>query len=117
VKFFVLVFALSVPFWVVGAVTDLQLMPGLSVSALMAFCPMVAAAILVYREDRLESVAELLRRSLDFERFRAKAWYIPVLFLMPAVNLIVYAAMRCLEMPLPAPQIPVMASLLMSFGG
>ena len=42
-KFFPLLFALSVPFWLIGAVTDLQLMPGLSVSALMAF----AAAIVI----------------------------------------------------------------------
>jgi uncharacterized protein len=113
VKFFVMVFALSVPFWVLGAVTDLQLMPGLSVSALAAFCPMAAAVILVYREYRLESVAELLRRSLDFKRVRAKGWYVPVLFLMPVVNFVVYAVMHCLEMPLPAPQIPIGASLLM----
>lgn len=48
--FFLLVFALSIPFWLMGAATDLQLMPGLSVSALMGFCPMVAALILVYRD-------------------------------------------------------------------
>jgi len=30
-KFFLLVFALSNPFWLMGGVTDLQLMPGLSV--------------------------------------------------------------------------------------
>ena len=42
-KFFLLVFALSIPFWLAGGLTDLQLMPGLPVSALMAFCPMTAA--------------------------------------------------------------------------
>lgn len=46
-KFYLLVFALSVPFWWVGAVTSLQLLPGLSVSALGAFCPLIAAVILV----------------------------------------------------------------------
>jgi hypothetical protein len=34
-KFFALVLGLSVPFWLLGAAADLQLMPGLSVSALM----------------------------------------------------------------------------------
>ena len=42
VTFFVPVFALSVPFWWIGSVSDLQVMPGLSVSALMTFCPVVA---------------------------------------------------------------------------
>lgn len=44
-KFFLLVFALSIPFFLAGGITDLQLMPGLSVSALAAFCPMAAAWI------------------------------------------------------------------------
>ena len=51
--FFVLVFSLSTPFWWIGNVTDLQLMPGLSVSVLMAFCPMIAmlylATLTAYR--------------------------------------------------------------------
>ncbi len=40
--FFALVFGLSIPFWLIGAATDLQLMPGLPLSALMAFCPLAA---------------------------------------------------------------------------
>jgi hypothetical protein len=47
-NFFLIVFALSLPFWLIGAVIDLQLMPGLSVSALMAFCPLAAASILAH---------------------------------------------------------------------
>ena len=39
VQFFLLVFALSVVFWLLGAVTDLQLLPGLPISALALFCP------------------------------------------------------------------------------
>ena len=64
-KFFLLVFALSIPFWLIGGLTGLQLMPELSVSALMAFCPMVAALILVHREGGTAGVAELLKGSLD----------------------------------------------------
>jgi uncharacterized protein len=45
--FFLLVFALSVPFWLMGAVTGLELLPGLPVSSLMACCPLLAALILV----------------------------------------------------------------------
>ena len=51
-KFLLLVFALSIPFWMIGALTDLQLMPGLSVSAFMTFCPMVAALILAHKENK-----------------------------------------------------------------
>ena len=112
-KFFLLVFALSIPFWLIGAVTERQLMPGLSVSALMAFCPMAAALILLHRENGSASVTDLLRRSFDFDRIRARRWLIPVLLLMPGVNVVVYGLMRWMEMPLPAPQLPVLAVPLM----
>ena len=112
-KYFLLVFALSIPFWLIGAATDLQLMPGLSTSALMAFSPMVAALILVYRENKTRGVTELLRRSFDFRRIKAKRWYVPVLLLMPGVSVVVYGLMRWLDMPLPTPQISALPALLM----
>jgi len=59
-KFFLLVFALSIPFWLIGAVTPLQLLPGLPVSSLMAFCPLIAASILVYREGN-RAAQEIIR--------------------------------------------------------
>jgi uncharacterized protein len=112
-KFFALVLVLSIPFWLIGAVTDLQLMPGLSVSALMVFCPMAAALIIVYRENGTDGAADLLRRSFDFKRIKAKRWYVPILLLMPGVSVVVYALMRWMDMPLPAPQIPVLPGSLM----
>jgi len=105
--FFALVFALSFPFWLMGAATDLQLMPGLSASALMAFSPMAAALILVYRENKAAGVMELLARSLDFKRIKAKRWYVPTLLLMPGVSVVVYGLMHSMGMPLPAPQVSV----------
>ena len=67
-NFFVLVFALSIPFWLAGAMSDMQLMPGLSVSALMTFSPMAAALILVHREGGGAQVGVL--------------WHLPALLLM-----------------------------------
>lgn len=112
-KFFGLVFALSVPFWLIGAATDRQLMPGLSVSALMAFCPMTAALILVHRERRFAGVIELLQRSFDFRRIKPLVWLVPVLLLMPGVNVLVYGLMQWTDMPVPATQLAIGASLLM----
>ena len=108
-----LVFALSVPFWWIGAVTDLQLMPGLSVSALMAFCPAVAALILVHRTEQTAGVTAVLWRSFDFKRIRSKRWFAPILLLMPGVSMAVYALMRWMETPMPAPQVTPLAALLM----
>lgn len=110
---FALVLGLSVPFWLMGAASGLQLLPGLSVSALMAFCPPAAALILVCRENKVDGVRELLARSFDFERIRAKRWYAPILLPMAAVNTAVYGLMRSMDMPVPAPQVSVLPTLLM----
>ena len=111
--FFALVFALSLPFWLMGAATDLLLMPGLSASALMAFSPMAAALILVYREHKAAGVMELLARSLDFKRIKAKRWYVPIFLLMPGVSVVVYGLMHWMGMPLPAPQVSLVPALPM----
>ena len=58
-------------------------------------------------------MTELLRRSFDFRRIRAKRWYAPILLLMAGVNAAVYGLMRWMDMPLPAPQISVLAASLM----
>jgi uncharacterized protein len=112
-KFFALVFALSVPFWLIGAATGLQVMPGLPASTLMAFSPMAAALILVFRQNRAAGVIALLKRSLDFRRIKAKRWYFPILLLMPGVSVVVYWLMRWMDMPLPVPQIQLVPAMLM----
>jgi hypothetical protein len=50
-RFFVLVFVLSTPFWLLGAVTSRQLSADLPVSSFIWICPVIAAAILAYREN------------------------------------------------------------------
>jgi CAAX protease family protein len=63
----VLVFAVSLPLWLIGAVTGLQLLPGLPVGALMVYGPVTAASILLYREKGTAGVIELLKRSFDYQ--------------------------------------------------
>lgn len=117
-RFFLLVFALSVPFWVVGAIAGRQLLPGLPiVDAVIVVCPMLAASILVHRESGTAGVKALLARAFDFGRIRSKAWYAPALLLMPATAVVAYALMRAMNVPLPAPHVTLltMASLHLAF--
>ena len=100
--FFGLVFMLSVPFWFAGGLFPFQLMPGLPVSALGAICPLLAAIILVHREGGNAAVIALLKRSFDFHQIKQKAWYAPVLLLMPAIYLVAYAFLQLAGEPLPA---------------
>lgn len=82
--FLLLVFLLSVPFWVMGPVVE-RLLPGelpvdLPISALMGLAPVTAAAVLVRREGGSEAVKALLKGAFDYRRIRRKAWYVPILF-------------------------------------
>jgi uncharacterized protein len=101
--FFLLVFALSGPFWLVASLAQIQLLPGLPLSAVMVLCPLVASLILVAFERGAAAVTAHLKRALDFRLIKRKAWYAPILLLMPATAALAYVAMRVLGLPLPPP--------------
>jgi membrane protease YdiL (CAAX protease family) len=109
--FFLLTFALAVPFWVLGGVIGAELLPGLPGAALMFVCPALAALILVYRESGSESAKALLKRALDYKRIKAKAWYVPILLLNPAISVLSYVVLRLIGTPVPVPEIPILATL------
>lgn len=111
--FFLLASVLAIPFWLLGATTGLELLPGLPVAALMVVCPVTAAAIMTYRERGGVGVAALLKRSFDFRRIRARAWYVPILLLMPGVMALSFAAMRLAGVPVPAPQVALGPALVL----
>ncbi|MEP7189989.1 MAG: type II CAAX endopeptidase family protein [Roseiflexaceae bacterium] len=111
--FFVLTFALSIPFWIAGALTNVQLLPAIPVSALAVVCVVGAAAILVYREHGWASVVALLQRSFDFRRVSAKIWYVPSILLMPGIMALSYGVMRLMGVQLPDPQFSVVTTLML----
>ena len=79
----------------------------LPVSALQVICPLIAALILVYREDKLGGVRRLLKRVFDYKRIKQKTWYVPIIFLLPIIYLLSYEVMRLLRLPLPdEPHVP-----------
>lgn len=108
--FFVLLFALSIPFWLIGAAArgGLPLPINLPVGALMFVCPLIAALILVYREDKLCGVRKLLKRVFDYARIKPKIWYLPIIFLLPIIYLMSYWAMCLMGLPLQRPRISFM---------
>lgn len=103
-KFFLLVFALSIPFWILGAMAGSSAripLINLPLSALMTFCPLIAAAILVYKKQGFQGVRELLKRSFDFKRIRDRKWYIPIVFLMPVMTALSYGYIKMTGAALP----------------
>ena len=115
--FFLLVFALSVPFWIAGAATEWWLLPGLPVSSLMLVCPAVAAVTLTYGAHGTGGASSLLKRAFDYARIGTKAWYAPILLLMPGVTVLTYGLMRLAGSPLPHPEFPLLAlpAMLLAF--
>jgi hypothetical protein len=68
--FFLLVFALTIPFWVLCTMVKVEGLPdNLPVTDIGAsFVPLIAASILVYREEKFGGVKKLLRRAFDYKK-------------------------------------------------
>jgi membrane protease YdiL (CAAX protease family) len=93
-KFFLLVFALSIPFWLMQP-RDWPI--SASVGA-----PLLAALILVYREEGGgPGVRRILSRVFDQWRIRNKIWNVPIIFLMPLIYLLTYLVMCLMGLPFP----------------
>ena len=107
-RFFSIVFALSIPFWILGYIAPdtTNLLPiKLPISALMTFCPLIAATILVYKKQKMLGIKQLLKISFDFKKIKDKKWYLLVIFLMPVIALLSYWYMKMTEGILPEYQI------------
>jgi uncharacterized protein len=109
--FFLLTFALAVPFWLLGGVVEFQLLPGLPAAALSVVCPGLAALILTRRDGGPKAARALLRRAFDYERIKAKAWYAPILLINPAISVLSYATLRFMGTDVPLPAIPILSTL------
>jgi len=92
----------SVPFYVLGSLLRVRIMPGLPVSALAFVGPAVVAFWVAHRAG---SMRALIRRVFDIRQARPLAWYLASATLFPTVLAFEYAIMKVTHMPLPSPQI------------
>lgn len=107
-----MVFALSVPLWIIGAVSGLLLPLGLPLGALMSFNPLIAAALLVYQRDGKTGVKILLRQSVDPHHITAR-WLVIAVFLMPIAMGLEYEFLRISGEAIPPPDFSVSSAVLM----
>ena len=73
---------------------------------------MIAAAMLVSRNEGTAGVTALLSRTFDFERIRNRIWYVPTLLLLPGIYAATYEVMRALGLPLPAVHVSLLAGVV-----
>jgi membrane protease YdiL (CAAX protease family) len=110
VTFFALVYLISIPFWLVSALTSAKLSTDLPLSALMAVCPALVAMMLSYREGGSSGVAALLERLVQFYRGRAGHWYIVAMFLPVVIAVLTYAILSARGTQLPSLHFPLGAA-------
>jgi hypothetical protein len=110
--FFALVFALSIPFWIVGAVTGYEFVSGLPLAALMGVCPAIAALILTAREGGAGAVRALLSRIVDAGKVSV-SWLLLIVAINAAIWVLSFAILRATGVPVPPPHVsPAMIALV-----
>ncbi len=111
--FFVLVFALSIPFWIISLALGKSALPdNIPVTDIGAtLTPLFAAGVLVYMENGRSGLKCFLARLFDYKRIKSKRWLLTAMFLLPALYVMTYAVMRLAAFPL-AQQLNLSTSLL-----
>jgi hypothetical protein len=103
-NFLLLLFVLSVPCWVLGAIYDVQIFPGFNLYQLPLAMSAVTALILIYREGGSAGVMTLLKRTYDFRNIKSNIWYLPMLLIYPSMGFIAYLVLRFSGTSIPPPQ-------------
>ncbi|MGW8247946.1 MAG: CPBP family intramembrane glutamic endopeptidase [Acidiferrobacterales bacterium] len=101
--YFVLVFALTIPFLVAGALVPSELLPGVPLSAIAVIVPTLAACFFIYRGRRWPGVVELLRRSYDYRHIKNWRWFLVIFLVNPAIAVLAFWVMRASGTSIPLP--------------
>lgn len=102
--FFLLVYGLSIPFWVIETMIDVKGLP-LDIpitDILAALTPLVAASILVHKEHGRAGIKKLLGRIFDVDRITQKIWYVPIVFLPVLLYVLIYLTIHFAGLSLPS---------------
>jgi CAAX protease family protein len=110
-RYFLLLFGLCIPFWVVGAIFDIQLFPGFKLFQSGLAMPMIASLLLTYHERGWAGTAALLRRTGDVTSIRPRIWFLPILFVYPSFGLINYWILRQAGADIPSPTLSLIGFL------
>ena len=111
VSYLVLVTVLTAPFWLLGALIDFDLLPGLPIAALAVVCPTLAAALLSMRERGRKQFVDFLRNALDTRR--AQRWFIVAALINPILFAAAFAAARLFGASIPDPSISAGSAALL----
>ena len=117
--FFILIIVFSIPFWILGGLTKIQLMPGLPIDTFMIVCPVTVALILAYRENGKQGMIQLLKRGIDVKNVKP-GWLFVTILLLPLISIFAFFWLRLSGTMVPVPDIKViqvLAYILLFFLG
>ncbi len=100
--FFLLVYGLSLPLWLLQIYIDNTSLP-LNIpitDILAAFTPLIAACILTYKTDGRKGVSILLSRILDFKKINLQ-WWLVILILPILIFVFIYYLLYINNLPIP----------------
>jgi len=106
-RFYVLLFTLSVPFWLLGFVVGRLPIPiNLPIAALMAGLPAAIALWLSWKAGGRGRVGDLLGRITDAARVKSPVWFVVAAALMPVELVGAWLLQRWAGEELPAFELP-----------
>jgi membrane protease YdiL (CAAX protease family) len=99
--FFTLIYAISVPFWMVSSHFGKSGLPdNIPLSDIGAtLSPAIAACLLIYIENGKAGLRQFLGRVFDYGRIKRTRWLIVGVGLLPVLYVITYVAMRVAGAP------------------
>jgi uncharacterized protein len=100
-KFFLIVYGLSIPLWIIERSIDIKGLP-LNIpitDILAAFTPLIAATILVYKEEGKIGISKLFKSIFDFDKIKKKVWYVPIIFLPIFIYFLIFLIIFLLKLP------------------
>lgn len=101
-KFFVLVYALSMPLWLTELFINNDSLP-LNIpitDILAAFTPLIAACILTYKTDGRKGILKLLSKIFDSKKLNLK-WWLVILILPLLIFASIYVVLKTNNYPIP----------------
>ena len=97
------IYGLSIPLWIIETMIEVKGLP-LDIpitDILAAFTPLIAACILVYKEEGRRGIDKLFKRIFDFPIIVKKIWYLPIIFLPLLIYFLIYIIIHLFKLPLP----------------
>ncbi|MEO8882065.1 MAG: hypothetical protein ABI377_01390 [Devosia sp.] len=109
--FFILVFALSMPFLVLQGLTGIELLPGLPLASLVVVVPATVAVVLMFRSRGMRSLARLFARCVDAGRTKSLTWYFLAVLLPSAVAVLSLWILRWSGAAVPERSLPFLSNI------